>query len=197
MLLCINPGWCVCLCCQGRHGIMMLESTAVMSSPREDPHTVLMQGLPFTQVTQNSQSGWTAQWTLLQIFVSLFLKKSMKKLYPQNKSSPHCCIILSNPVFCAAPLGVGGSRLYPEAHYSGANLHHCCQFGFRTDDPRCSHLVSVEGELSSGIFNSKSQLQDCCVIKSAPWSYALKIINFLFCLNSLNSNLYQKISTVI
>ncbi|XP_030613668.1 integrin alpha-4 [Archocentrus centrarchus] len=34
----------------GRHGIMMLEGTAVMSSPRQDNHTVLIQDQPVAQV---------------------------------------------------------------------------------------------------------------------------------------------------
>ncbi|KAM9709420.1 integrin alpha-4 [Menidia menidia] len=44
----LNPA--VLLQAPGRHGIMILESTAVMSHPREDPHTVLIQGQPAAQV---------------------------------------------------------------------------------------------------------------------------------------------------
>uniref|UniRef100_A0A3Q0SRR6 Integrin alpha 4 n=1 Tax=Amphilophus citrinellus TaxID=61819 RepID=A0A3Q0SRR6_AMPCI len=46
----------------GRHGIMMLEGTAMMSSPRQDNHTVLIQDQPVAQVkpradNQNTESG--------------------------------------------------------------------------------------------------------------------------------------------
>lgn len=41
---------------QGRHGIMMLESTAMMTSPREDAHTSLIQEHPVAQV-QHSASN--------------------------------------------------------------------------------------------------------------------------------------------
>ncbi|KAM4608735.1 integrin alpha-4 [Polymixia lowei] len=34
----------------GRHGNMLLESTAMMTSPREDPHTILLQPRPLAQV---------------------------------------------------------------------------------------------------------------------------------------------------
>ncbi|KAK2905830.1 integrin alpha-4 [Channa argus] len=44
----LNPS--VLLQAPGRHGIMMLESTAMMSSPKEDPHTVLIQKWPSAQV---------------------------------------------------------------------------------------------------------------------------------------------------
>ncbi|XP_069563018.1 integrin alpha-4 [Brachyistius frenatus] len=44
----LNPA--VLLQAPGRHGIMMLENTAMMSSPREDPHTILIQGQPISQV---------------------------------------------------------------------------------------------------------------------------------------------------
>ncbi|KAK2840066.1 hypothetical protein Q5P01_013806 [Channa striata] len=44
----LNPS--VLLQAPGRHGIMMLESTATVSSPREDPHTVLIQKDPIAQV---------------------------------------------------------------------------------------------------------------------------------------------------
>ena len=36
---------------QGRHGVMRLESTALMSNPRESPHTVLIHEQPAAQVT--------------------------------------------------------------------------------------------------------------------------------------------------
>lgn len=36
--------------CQGRHGIMRIESTAVVSNPRNDLHTVLIHGQPTCQV---------------------------------------------------------------------------------------------------------------------------------------------------
>lgn len=35
---------------QGRHGIMKIESTAVMSNPKADPHTILIHGQPLTEV---------------------------------------------------------------------------------------------------------------------------------------------------
>lgn len=44
----LNPA--VLLQAPGRHGVMRLESTALMSSPRADPHTVLIQDQPVTQV---------------------------------------------------------------------------------------------------------------------------------------------------
>ncbi|XP_026232320.1 integrin alpha-4 [Anabas testudineus] len=44
----LNPN--VLLQAPGRQGIMLLESTAMMSSPREDPHTVLVQKQPMAQV---------------------------------------------------------------------------------------------------------------------------------------------------
>ncbi|XP_072252673.1 integrin alpha-4 [Leuresthes tenuis] len=44
----LNPD--VLLQAPGRHGIMKLENTATMSHPREDPHTVLIQGQPVAQV---------------------------------------------------------------------------------------------------------------------------------------------------
>lgn len=39
---------------QGRHGIMKIESTAVMSNPKADPHTVLIHGQPITEVKPTS-----------------------------------------------------------------------------------------------------------------------------------------------
>lgn len=39
---------------QGRHGIMKIESTAVMSNPKADPHTVLIHGQPLTEVKPTS-----------------------------------------------------------------------------------------------------------------------------------------------
>ncbi|KAM4561430.1 integrin alpha-4 [Fundulus diaphanus] len=44
----LNPA--VLLQAPGRHAVMMLESTAIMSSPREDPHTILIKDLPVAQV---------------------------------------------------------------------------------------------------------------------------------------------------
>ncbi|XP_028249714.1 integrin alpha-4 isoform X2 [Parambassis ranga] len=44
----LNPA--VLLQAPGRHGIMILESTAMMLSPKSDPHTVLIQGQPLAQV---------------------------------------------------------------------------------------------------------------------------------------------------
>ncbi|XP_045909625.1 integrin alpha-4 [Micropterus dolomieu] len=44
----LNPA--VLLQAPGRHGIMRLESTALMSNPRESPHTVLILDQPVTQV---------------------------------------------------------------------------------------------------------------------------------------------------
>ncbi|KAF6733772.1 Integrin alpha-4 [Oryzias melastigma] len=68
ILLEVNLNPAVLLQEPGRHGIMMLESTAVMSSPREDPHTVLMQGLPFTQVSV--EAVFTQKLTtVVQIFI--------------------------------------------------------------------------------------------------------------------------------
>ncbi|XP_020317820.1 integrin alpha-4 [Oncorhynchus kisutch] len=34
----------------GRHGVMLIESTGIITSPREDPHTILLQQTPIAQV---------------------------------------------------------------------------------------------------------------------------------------------------
>eukprot|EP00063_Salmo_salar_P045811 XP_014020646.1 PREDICTED: integrin alpha-4-like [Salmo salar] len=34
----------------GRHGVMLIESTGIITSPREDPHTILLQQIPIAQV---------------------------------------------------------------------------------------------------------------------------------------------------
>lgn len=39
---------------QGRHGIMKIESTAVMSNPKADAHTILIHGQPLTEVKPTS-----------------------------------------------------------------------------------------------------------------------------------------------
>ncbi|XP_041857597.1 integrin alpha-4 isoform X2 [Melanotaenia boesemani] len=44
----LNPA--VLLQAPGRHAVMRLQSTAIMSSPREDPHTLLIQDQPIAQV---------------------------------------------------------------------------------------------------------------------------------------------------
>lgn len=44
----LNPA--VLLQAPGRHSVMILESTAMISSPREDPHTILIQEQPIAQV---------------------------------------------------------------------------------------------------------------------------------------------------
>ncbi|XP_011605459.2 integrin alpha-4 [Takifugu rubripes] len=44
----LNPN--VLLQAPGRHGIMKIESTAVMSNPKADPHTILIHGQPLTEV---------------------------------------------------------------------------------------------------------------------------------------------------
>ncbi|XP_010789406.1 integrin alpha-4-like [Notothenia coriiceps] len=44
----LNPD--VLLQAPGRHGVMRLESTALMSNPRESPHTVLIHEQPAAQV---------------------------------------------------------------------------------------------------------------------------------------------------
>uniref|UniRef100_A0A674N107 Integrin subunit alpha 4 n=1 Tax=Takifugu rubripes TaxID=31033 RepID=A0A674N107_TAKRU len=43
----LNPN--VLLQAPGRHGIMKIESTAVMSNPKADPHTILIHGQPLTE----------------------------------------------------------------------------------------------------------------------------------------------------
>lgn len=49
---------------QGRHGIMILESMAVMSSPKQDNNTILIQDHPVAQVKlPRSQSEHTAVWS--------------------------------------------------------------------------------------------------------------------------------------
>ncbi|XP_036965569.1 integrin alpha-4 [Acanthopagrus latus] len=44
----LNPA--VLLQAPGRHGIMRMESTAMLSNPKEDPHTILIHGQPVAQV---------------------------------------------------------------------------------------------------------------------------------------------------
>uniref|UniRef100_H2M4J5 Integrin subunit alpha 4 n=1 Tax=Oryzias latipes TaxID=8090 RepID=H2M4J5_ORYLA len=68
ILLEVNLNPAVLLQEPGRHGIMALESTALMSFPREDHHTVLMRGLPFTQVSV--EAVFTQKLTTaVQIFI--------------------------------------------------------------------------------------------------------------------------------
>lgn len=46
---------------QGRHGVMKIESTAVMSNPKADPHTILIHGQPLTEVNPASGNIHTQQ----------------------------------------------------------------------------------------------------------------------------------------
>lgn len=43
---------------QGRHSIMMLETLAMISSPREDRHNILMQKQPAAQVKRQTANHY-------------------------------------------------------------------------------------------------------------------------------------------
>lgn len=110
---------------QGRHGIMILESMAVMSSPKQDNNTILIQDHPVAQVKPPcSQSEHTCD---PRVWASQL---------------PWCSNV--KDLCCTFP-GIGGSSFYPETLSDGENLHCRCQFSRGVNHPGSSHLVSVEG----------------------------------------------------
>ena len=91
-----------------------------MSNPR-GPHTVLIHGQPLTQV---------------------------KHLDICHNQEPTTLGVTNNYV-CGTFPGGGGSSFYPETLNNSESLHHRRQFSFGFDDPGCSHLVFVEGNINA------------------------------------------------
>lgn len=105
-----------CFVFQGRHAVMMLESTAIVTSPREDSHTVLIKDQPVAQVKY----------------------EILKTVLYSNSSGSGSLMLKEFP-------GGGGSRFYPETLNGYEDFHHRGQFSFRPDHPDSSHLVFMEG----------------------------------------------------
>ncbi|KAK6315274.1 hypothetical protein J4Q44_G00148030 [Coregonus suidteri] len=52
----------------GRHGVMLIESTGIITSPREDPHTILLQQIPIAQVVLEAHFNQKPQ-AAVEVFI--------------------------------------------------------------------------------------------------------------------------------
>ncbi|KAK6309891.1 hypothetical protein J4Q44_G00197720 [Coregonus suidteri] len=52
----------------GRHGVMLMESTGIITSPREDPQTILLQQIPIAQVVLEAHFSQKPQ-AAVEVFI--------------------------------------------------------------------------------------------------------------------------------